>query len=63
MIWVRSDSKNKVRPCDEFVRLKSKKYCTQCNVTGFLRQPLEFFSNVDWMDTAATQCVCILRSR
>ena len=63
VVWVRSDSKNTVRPCDEFLKLRSKKYCTRCNVNGFYEQIIEFVSNIDWVDTAAVPCVCISRKK
>lgn len=61
VVWVRSDSKNMVRPCDEFLKLRSKKYCTRCNVNGFPEQTIEFISNINWVDTAAVPCMCLSR--
>lgn len=63
VVWVRSDSKNTVRPCDEFLKLRSEKYCTRCNVDGFPEQVIEFFSNIDWIDTTAVPCKCISRPK
>lgn len=59
-IWVRSDCKNKKRPCSEY-REQRYKFCTLCNNSQRGKDKIEFVvRNKKWCSqTQNRQCVCV----
>jgi ribonuclease BN (tRNA processing enzyme) len=59
LIYIRSDNQNKVRPCDDYIKL-NKKYCTVCNTaTPPQNKKVELeFINGAWL-TNNNECKCV----
>ena len=59
LIWVRSDSFSRSRPCDDFLSM-SKKYCLRCTkVHPSHEHEIEFhFRDNNWQHIAGKECNC-----